>query len=248
MDPRRRFSNRVEDYLQYRPDYPVGSVNLIIEQFDLNQDSEVADIGSGTGKFTQLFNNRVKTIYGIEPNNEMREASKIFLSDQKNYVPVEGDAENTSLAENTIDAVVCAQAFHWIDKKKAKEEFTRILKKEKNVAVLFNNRKIDNPFLMEYEELLKKYANDYNEVSQTNLTKDDYDKFFRSYDKTVLPNRQIFDFESLCGRATSSSYCPLPGEKNYEPLFKGLELAFNRFQSEGKIIFELDTEIYTGTI
>ena len=65
---RERFSNRVEDYVRYRPAYPRAVLDLLREECGLAPESVVADIGSGTGILTQMFLEKGNVVYGVEPN------------------------------------------------------------------------------------------------------------------------------------------------------------------------------------
>src|SRR5213592_1247538 len=72
-NPTTRFSNRVENYLKYRPHYPGEIIEYLAGKSILKKDSDVADMGSGTGILTELFLKNGNKVYGIEPNSEMRE-------------------------------------------------------------------------------------------------------------------------------------------------------------------------------
>jgi len=50
-----RFSNRVEDYVKYRPGYPVEIINFLQSKFGLSPDKIIADIGAGTGILLNYF-------------------------------------------------------------------------------------------------------------------------------------------------------------------------------------------------
>ncbi|MDB5127941.1 hypothetical protein [Mucilaginibacter sp.] len=50
-----RFSNRVNDYVKYRPGYPTQIIDFLQQQFNLSTDKLIADIGAGTGISTALF-------------------------------------------------------------------------------------------------------------------------------------------------------------------------------------------------
>jgi len=246
MNAKQRFSNRVDDYVNYRPDYPHKCAEFVLRTFALDENAVIADVGSGTGKFSKLFDGRKGRIFGIEPNHEMREASQILLKEQKNFQAIDGDAEATTLGTASVDAVVCAQSFHWFDRNKTRAEFSRILKGKAPVALVWNRRRDDTPFLREYEALLRAYANDYAEVTHHDLVEEDFRNFFTNYRIERLPNWQRFDFPSLCGRARSSSYCPLLGEPNHAALLRELETLFEKYQENGVITFEYQTELYLG--
>ena len=71
-DPTERFSDRVDDYLRYRPSYPGELIDLMRVEMGLRPDHTVADIGSGTGILSALLLAHGNTVIGVEPNRAMR--------------------------------------------------------------------------------------------------------------------------------------------------------------------------------
>ena len=74
--PLKRFSNRVDNYVKYRPSYPPAVVEYLTKKCSLNEDSAVADIGSGTGIFSKLLLEHRFNVYGVEPNDAMRKRAE----------------------------------------------------------------------------------------------------------------------------------------------------------------------------
>jgi len=70
----------------------------------------------------------------------------------------------------------------------------------------------------------------------------------KTYSIYEYDNSQSFDLEGLKGRLESSSYCPLPGSKNYEPLMKALETLFENEKTKGQITFDYRTRVYAGPL
>src|SRR5215471_1896224 len=96
-DAKQRFSNRVTDYVRYRPSYPSALLDLLRAECDLRPDRTIADIGSGTGLLTKLFLDNGNRVFGVEPNEEMRAASEHFLEGNRNFSSINGSAEATAL-------------------------------------------------------------------------------------------------------------------------------------------------------
>jgi SAM-dependent methyltransferase len=107
-----RFSNRVADYVRYRPDYPPAVVAFLQAHAGLTATSTVADIGSGTGIFTHHLLELGCKVYAVEPNGPMREAAEPLLNRFDGFVSVDGTADNAGLPAQSVDLIVCAQAFH----------------------------------------------------------------------------------------------------------------------------------------
>src|SRR5690606_31956125 len=110
------------------PSYPEEALRFIAEEASLTPDSQVADVGAGTGIFSKLLVDRGLQVTAVEPNAAMREAAERWLGQAPNYRSIDGTAEETGLAGHTVDAITCAQAFHWFDQARAKLEFRRMLK------------------------------------------------------------------------------------------------------------------------
>ena len=111
-DSKERFSDRVADYVRWRPSYPA----LLKEELGrrgIGPGTRVADIGSGTGISTKLFLENGNVVYGVEPNAKMRKAAEEFLSAYPKFHSVDGTSTETTLDEASIDIVTAAQAFHW---------------------------------------------------------------------------------------------------------------------------------------
>src|SRR5882762_7045029 len=111
--PTARFSDRVADYVRYRPGYPQQVVELLHAECGLRPEHVVADIASGTGAFTRLLLENGNTVFAVEPNDAMREAGNQLLQSFDNMTAVAGTAEETTLPSASVDFVTSAQAAHW---------------------------------------------------------------------------------------------------------------------------------------
>lgn len=249
MDSKERFSNRVENYVRYRPSYPREILGTLRSECGLTPESVVADIGSGTGILTRLFLENGNLVYGVEPNARMREAGEEYLRDFSLFRSVNGTAESTGLPDTSVDYAVAGQAFHWFDQRAARAEFARILKPDGWVAIVWNNREKDtSPFLRDYESLLRTYGTDYEQVTQKYPENDPLDKFFGEGASrgTSFENHQEFDFAGLRGRLLSSSYAPAEGHPQHEPMLAELRRLFERHARQGRVTFEYTTKLYFG--
>jgi ubiquinone/menaquinone biosynthesis C-methylase UbiE len=245
-----RFSNRVENYVKYRPSYPLEVLQLFEREMNLRKSSVLADVGSGTGISSRLFVENGNTVFGVEPNAAMREAAENFLKDFPNFISTDGTAENTTLPESSVDFVIAAQAFHWFANEKTRAEFKRILKDAGFVALIWNERQLDtNEFLREYEKLLLKFGNDYEKVRHENIGDkilgDFFQKEFRT--KTFL-NAQTLDFAGMKGRVLSSSYMPSESDSRFAPMSEELKRLFDKYAENGKIQILYDTNVHYSQI
>jgi SAM-dependent methyltransferase len=250
MDSTKRFSDRVADYVKYRPSYPRAIVDDLAAAGILSKNTMVADIGSGTGIFARMFLENGNQVIGVEPNAEMRAAGEKFLHGFEKFSSVNGTAETTSLPEGSADLVTAAQAFHWFDVPRAKEEFRRILRGQKWVVLVWNERKVEvSGFLIEYERLLKTHSPDYAKVDHRKVTAEQMRAFLGDEMRMWQhENEQLLDFESMKGRVLSSSYAPKAGQAGHEEVMAGLQTAFNRFARDGHVTFSYETKIYAGRV
>jgi SAM-dependent methyltransferase len=245
-----RFSNRVANYVKYRPTYPPEVLRFLQNELKLQTGSVVADIGSGTGISTRMFLENGNPVYGVEPNAAMRAAAEDFLRDFPNFRSVDGTSENTTLRSNSIDFVTAAQAFHWFEPQKTRGEFKRILKPDGHVVLIWNERQLDtNEFLREYEKFLLEFGTDYAKVRHDYLPKERLGEFFTGGFQTAsFQNAQIFDFAGLKGRVLSSSYMLTDEDARYAEMTKSLRRIFTKHQENDRITVLYDTNVYYGKL
>ena len=250
-DAKQRFSNRVADYVRYRPSYPSALVDLLREECGLRPDHVIADVGSGTGILSKMFLENGNQVFGVEPNDEMRRAGEDYLSTFKNFSSVAGSAEATTLADASLDFVTVAQAFHWFEPAAARTEVQRILRREGFVVIVWNDRLFDTtPFLREYEALLHRFGNDYAKVSESYPRRAQIQEFFAPnvFLQKSFPNFQEFDFEGVRGRLRGSSYVPSPDQPAFAPMMVELERIFNAHQQDGQVRMDYATHVYFGRL
>ena len=251
LHPTQRFSSRVENYVRHRPGYPREIVDLLRDDCGLTKDSVIADIGSGTGKLTELFLKNGNHVFGVEPNREMRAAGERLLKDFPRFTSIDGTAETTTLPDRSVDFIVAGQAFHWFDLEKCRAEFLRVLKPGGWVAIIWNDRQVDTtPFLAAYEELLRKFSTDYERINHRRFNDGiAVRNFFRCEPRLKdFPNAQRFDFEGLKGRLLSSSYAPEAGRPKHEEMLAVLKRIFDAHQQGGSVVFKYDTHVHYGKL
>jgi SAM-dependent methyltransferase len=252
MDPRERFSSRVENYIKYRPGYPPGVIETLRDECALTPGSIVADIGSGTGLLARLFLDYGCHVYGVEPNPEMRAAGERLLADYRLFTAVDGSAESTGLPAASMDFITAGQAFHWFIPQLARKEFMRILKPSGWAALVWNERRLDStPFLRAYENLLQTYATDYNIINHRTVeaNPETIPAFFGGdYQVSRFDNVQMLNFAGVRGRLESSSYIPEPGHPNYERMLADLRKIYVQHQQDGMVSIEYDTRMFYGRI
>jgi hypothetical protein len=247
MDPTQRFSDRVENYAKFRPDYPDALIRFILER--LPAPAVIADIGSGTGILSNQLLGAGYTVFGVEPNEPMRSEAEGRLAGQPSFHSVAGTAEATTLDPGSVNAVTCGQSFHWFDRKRSRDEFGRILKAPRLVVLIWNER-TSRDSMEEYDRILQESAPEYARVGRRNVTDADVAEFFAPdpVELSYFPHAQRLDREGFLGRVLSSSYVPNIGEPGHEAIMTKMEAFFERRAESGWIDFPYQTRVYTAQL
>jgi ubiquinone/menaquinone biosynthesis C-methylase UbiE len=237
--------------VRYRPKYPAAVLDVLRDETRLTPASIIADAGSGTGISAELFLENGNTVYAIEPNDAMRRAADDRLGGNPQFHRVAGTAEATTLADQCVDYVVAAQAFHWFNATMARAEFARILKPGGWIVLIWNSRRLaTTQFLRDYESLLQRFATDYRKVNHQNIDTARLKSFFGGphFELRKLYNEQRLDFEGLKGRVLSSSYMPTETQPSYGNMVAELKRVYANHAQNDAVVIEYDTEIYFGQV
>jgi ubiquinone/menaquinone biosynthesis C-methylase UbiE len=156
------FTELAENYARYRPTYAPLVRDLIAGI--LPPEACVADVGAGTGIWSEMLAQAGCRVTAVEPNDAMRQAGQDRKISGVEWMA--GSAEATTLPEGAFDLVSMASAFHWADFAGALREFRRILKPGGHFAVLYNPRDIEgNPLLEDIERKIQQLVPGLKRVS-----------------------------------------------------------------------------------
>jgi len=134
-------------YERGRPSYPEEAIDWLIPA----QARRVADVGAGTGKLTRQLRERGLDVIAVEPSAGMREQ----LGRAVPGVPVlGGTAERIPLADGTVDVVLVAQAWHWLDPALAVPEAARVLAPGGRLGLLWNRRVEEEAWVAELSTII----------------------------------------------------------------------------------------------
>jgi SAM-dependent methyltransferase len=250
-DPTSRFTDRVEDYVRWRPGYPPAVLDALRSDPGLRREHVVADVGSGTGLLSRMFVENGNVVYGVEPNRAMAAVAEADLAASGRFHSVAGRAEATGLSDASVDLVAAGQAFHWFSVPETRVEFLRILRPGGGVALVWNLRRLDStPFLRDYEAFVRHWSTDYAEVSAHYADESALGGLFgeAGWREHRFDNAQQFDLEGLRGRLLSSSYTPREGDPRRERMLAALPELFAAHSREGRVAFEYDTRLFVGRL
>lgn len=249
MNVRKNFDGYADDYTVGRPQYAVELIDRILE--GSRPDSfRIADIGSGTGKFTSQLLERGYEVYSVEPNDDMRRVAEEELKSFAGFHSVNGGAEDTSLDAASVDLVTTAQAFHWFDTDKFRAECQRILKDEGRVALIWNVRDMSAPLNQELYDIYKKYCPRFVGFSG-GIIKDDprIKRFFEEgYGYISCPNPLTLDKDKFIARSLSGSYSIKEGDGLYEEYMAAILDVFNRHSENGTVTIPNSSVAYIGSV
>ncbi|MBU69076.1 MAG: SAM-dependent methyltransferase [Cupriavidus sp.] len=151
------FSAQADTYARGRPDYPAELAGWLRDTLGLAEGRSVVDLGAGTGKFTRLLLPTGTSVIAVEPVDAMRAQLSSRLPD---VTVLAGSAESMPLPDASVDAVVCAQAFHWFANAAAMQEIRRVLKPGGRLGLVWNVRDESYPWVAKLTAIMTPYEGD----------------------------------------------------------------------------------------
>jgi SAM-dependent methyltransferase len=126
-------------------------VDFIAARLELAPGRVVVDLGAGTGKLSRLLLSTGARVVAIEPVSAMRALIPAGIE------AIEATAEAIQCDAGTVDAVTCAQAFHWFQPETALSEIHRVLRPGGGLAILANVRDESDPLQRGFLDVLGRY-------------------------------------------------------------------------------------------
>jgi SAM-dependent methyltransferase len=151
------FGAAAETYQHARPDYPAGLAEWLRDELGLAPGRVAVDLGAGTGKFTPLLGATGARVIAVEPVAAMRAE---LVAAHPAVEALAGDAEHLPLADASVDAIVCAQSFHWFARPAALVEIRRALKPGGALGLVWNVRDAGVAWVAALTEILDRYKGD----------------------------------------------------------------------------------------
>jgi SAM-dependent methyltransferase len=127
------FGSQAAAYERGRPSYPPEAIDWLLPRGA----RDVLDLGAGTGKLTTRLAERGLDVIAVDPLAEMLEVLTNSLPDIPALL---GTAEQIPLPDNSVDAVLVAQAWHWFNPQRAISEVARVLRPGGGLGLVWNAR------------------------------------------------------------------------------------------------------------
>jgi SAM-dependent methyltransferase len=170
------FASGAETYVRGRPDYPPQALEWLRKEIGLGVGKTVVDLGAGTGKFTKVLLTTGAKVIAVDPVMPMLDRLRRELAGSPQspggsesrsaesggslLTAVAGTAEKIPVASGSVDAVVCAQSFHWFATPAAVAEIHRVLKPGGVFGLIWNQRDESVSWVADLNQMLARYQGD----------------------------------------------------------------------------------------
>lgn len=250
LDNTQNFTGLAHNYVAGRPAYAKELIESLYSKYGFSQQSVIADIGCGTGKFAKQLLEKNSFVYCVEPNEDMRNMAEEELRGYEKARIINGTAAASTLAEQSVDFVTTAQAFHWFDPYLFRKECQRILKKSGKVFLIWNFRDMSDEINQESFAIYSKYCPRFRGFSG-GIQKDDrrIKRFFADhYEYAEFQNPLFYNEHQFISRSLSASYSLKKGEENYEKYVEDLKEVFHKHEKDNMVTVLNKTIVYIGSM
>ncbi len=141
------FDAAADTYEKARPSYPDEAIDWLLAAHP----REVLDLGAGTGKLTRALVGRVDTVFAVDPSPNMLAELGAAVPEA---IAAVGSAEQIPLPDACVDAVLAAQAWHWVDPATAIPEVRRVLRPRGELGLIWNVRDESVPWVAELTTII----------------------------------------------------------------------------------------------
>ncbi|GAB0103676.1 class I SAM-dependent methyltransferase [Nocardia sp. JMUB6875] len=207
----RSFGAAAAAYDAHRPDYPLAGLRWALEPLG-STDVRVLDLGAGTGKLTGVAVAAGARVTAVEPDEGMR----AVLRERHPRVPaLTGTAESIPLPDNSMDAIVAGQAFHWFDLPRSFPEFARVLRPGGVLAAFWNDHDDSVEWVAAFDRLRQSSASFPPANPEPDLPTH---PLFTSFTKSVFAHSQSRTAESLTATIATHSHALVIPESEREAI------------------------------
>lgn len=248
----RRFDGVAGPYHTYRPGYPTALIDAIVERTGLTESSRILEVGSGTGKATELFARRGYSIHCIEPGVNLMALAAHNLQRFFQVSFSLTDFERWPLHIAGFDLVVSAQAFHWIAPHVKYAKAASALKADGHIALFWNFHPVPaEPVFAALDAVYRDRAPDMAKPVPWQTTAKERKKelvdsgYFTDVVDLHFPWKQTYTTTQYIGLLTTySDHLRLPDEQR-QNLFNGITEVID--QHGGSLEKPYETVVLLGT-
>lgn len=242
-DNTQKFSGKAEDYDAGRPAYAEELIDELLAA--CGGSGAIADVGAGTGIFTEQLLRRSRTVYAVEPNAQMRAAAVRRCGGFAAFHAVDGEAAHTRLEDGSVSLVTAAQAFHWFDPTAFGAECNRITGGG-YAAIVYNNRK-GGEVNARLDSVCARLRRDFDARAGKGKSDEAIGAFFGGdYQTLSMPNPVSYERDGFIGMMLSRSYAPRRGEAAYAELAEELGELFESFAVGGRVVVLYECVAFYG--
>lgn len=242
------FTGKVADYVASRPGYPAPLFELLRAACPPTAGAVVADIGAGTGLLTQGLLAAGYRVVAVEPNADMRRAADSRLGARPGYRSADGSAEAQPFDDGSLDLITAAQAFHWFDVERARNECLRVLRPHGQVALIWNDRVLADPLHAALDDVFAAYGGERRGALVAHEERRDVPRFFgagRSAEH-AWANEHLLDEGGLLALVFSRSYMPARESAAGREAAQRVGAIFRQFAAEGVLAVRYVTVAIVG--
>src|SRR5262245_45997301 len=245
MDTVNRFSQKASDYGHARWDYAAAAIDVVFSECKLDGNSVVADIGAGTGMLARRFVGRVRELFAVEPNAEMRAFAA--REARGSFHVVDGFSDATTLQDSSVDLVTVGRAIHWFPPESTRVELRRILKPDGWLAIF--QIPCTDEALVESISAVRVPENGWDVAADKERMSLMPDSFYfgdKSFQHLSFPGVVREKWEDFLGRITSLSVAPGTTHPLRARLEAALREVFDRHATNGVLPVYNSTEVIFG--
>lgn len=144
------FSTGASAYDLARPSYPV-EVTALLAETGTPSSATVVDVGAGTGKLSSLLAAAGHRVLACDPSADMVRALR---RNHLNIPAWRATAEDTALADATVDAYTAAQTWHWVDPARASAEADRVVRPGGALLLCWNTLDVRHPWVLRLSRIM----------------------------------------------------------------------------------------------
>jgi SAM-dependent methyltransferase len=203
---RTSFGRQAATYDAVRPEWPAATIRWLVA--DLPAGSPVLDLGAGTGKGTRTLVDLGLHATAVDPSEGMLARLRARVP---RAVALAGEATAIPLPDDSVDAVVALQAWHWFDSLAAAAECARVLRPGGTLGVAWHVRDERVPWVAAISDAAGRREDETADRrgAQAPEVGDD----FGPLERALLPYELEVDVDGLVALASSWSYLDLAPDR-----------------------------------